>query len=65
MEGGPLSVKCHSKRLDSRGLADIVGSGDWLNSRDSRRMRLIVGDLVLNFGTEGSLEGDVSDMVGR
>jgi len=43
-------VKCHSKRLDSRGAACKVGSGWVESSVASLRMRLIVGDLVLNIG---------------
>ena len=43
-------MKCHSKRLDSRGAACKDGSG-WLESSlASFRMRLMVGDLVLNVG---------------
>ena len=41
-------MKCHSKRFSSRGAACIDGSG-WLESSlASLRMRLIVGDFVLN-----------------
>ena len=43
-------MKCHSKRLDSRGAACRVGSG-WLESSvASLRMRFMVGDLVLKVG---------------
>lgn len=43
-------MKCHSKRLDSRGAACKVGSG-WLESSvASLRIRLMVGDLVLKVG---------------
>ena len=50
VEGGPLRVKCHSKRLDSSGAACNDGSG-WLESSlASFRMRLMVGDLVLKVG---------------
>ena len=43
-------MKCHSKRLDSRGAACRVESGWDCNSEASLRMRFIVGDLVLNVG---------------
>lgn len=43
-------MKCHSKRLDSRGEAWRVGSGWEESSEASLRIRLIVGDLVLNVG---------------
>ena len=45
-------MKCHSKRLDSRGAAWRVESGWSESSRDSWRMRLMVGDLVLKEGFE-------------
>lgn len=45
-------MKCHSKRLDSRGAAWREGSGwDW-SSEASFKIRLIVGDLVLNVGRD-------------
>ena len=53
MEGGPVRVKCHSKRLFSRGAAVREGSGEMESSRDSWRMRLMVGDLVLKPGVRG------------
>ena len=43
-------MKCHSKRLESRGAACRVGSGLEESSEASFRMRFIVGDLVLNVG---------------
>ncbi len=43
-------MKCHSKRLESRGAAWRVGSGWVESSVASFRMRLIVGDLVLKVG---------------
>lgn len=43
-------MKCHSKRLDSRGAACKVGSGWVESSVASLRMRLMVGDLVLKVG---------------
>ena len=46
-------MKCHSKRFVSRGAACRLGSGVVRSSWDSRRMRLIVGDLVLKVGVEG------------
>lgn len=56
--GGPVIVKCHSKRLDSRGCAVREGSGWRDSSLDSWRMRLMVGDFVLKAGR-------VVDMAGR
>ena len=53
VEGGPWRVKCHSKRLVSRGAAARVGSGERESSRDSCRMRFTVGDLVLKPGVRG------------
>lgn len=50
MEGGPASVKCHSKRFVSRGEACRLGSGWVWSSEASRRMRFTVGDLVLKLG---------------
>lgn len=49
-------MKCHSKRFESRGAACRVGSGWVESSVASLRMRLMVGDLVLNVGRaiEGS-----------
>ena len=35
VEGGPWRVKCHSKRLVSRGAAKKAGSGKRESSRDS------------------------------
>ena len=46
-------MKCHSKRLVSSGAAAKDGSGESDSSRDSCRMRLIVGDLVLKPGVRG------------
>ena len=46
-------MKCHSKRLVSRGAAARVGSGERESSRDSCRMRFMVGDLVLKPGVLG------------
>lgn len=43
-------MKCHSKRLDSRGAACKVGSGWAESSLASLRIRLMVGDLVLKVG---------------
>lgn len=51
VDGGPERVKCHSKRLDSRGAACRVGSGWVESSVASLRIRLMVGDLVLNEGS--------------
>ncbi len=45
-------VKCHSKRLDSRGEAWRVGSGLERSSWASLSMRLMVGDLVLKVGRD-------------
>jgi len=53
VDGGPAIVKCHSKRLVSRGEACSEGSRVEASSRDSWRMRLMVGDLVLNPGVPG------------
>ena len=55
MDGGPEMVKCHSKRFVSRGEAVSDGSGDRESSRDSWRIRLMVGDLVLKPGVRGVL----------
>lgn len=52
VEGGPWRVKCHSKRLDSKGAACKVASGFERSSVASLRMRFIVGDLVLNVGRD-------------
>ena len=52
MEGGPARVKCHSNKSDSRGEAWRVGSGCEESSEASFRMRLMVGDLVLNVGRD-------------
>lgn len=52
VEGGPWTVKCHSKRLDSKGAAWMVASGLLRSSVASFKMRLIVGDLVLNVGRD-------------
>lgn len=41
-------MKCHSKRSDSRGEAWRSGEGLRDSSRASRRMRFMVGFLVLN-----------------
>lgn len=46
-------MKCHSKRLVSSGAAWSVGSGVRDSSRDSWRMRFIVGDFVLKPGVLG------------
>ena len=43
-------MKCHSKRLESRGAAWRVGSGFEESSVASFRIRFMVGDLVLNVG---------------
>lgn len=45
-------MKCHSKRLDSRGEAWRVGSGLERNSWASLSIRLMVGDLVLKVGRD-------------
>ncbi len=50
--GGPARVKCHSKRSDSMGAACRVESGFVESSEASLRMRLMVGDLLLNIGTD-------------
>lgn len=44
-------VKCHSKRLDSRGAACSVGSGWEESSEASLSIRLMVGDFVLKVGS--------------
>jgi len=49
-DGGPRSVKCHSNRLVSRGDACRSGDGEVESSEASRRIRFMVGDLVLNLG---------------
>ena len=43
-------MKCHSNRLVSSGEAWRSGEGVVESSDASRRIRLMVGDLVLNFG---------------
>lgn len=48
--GGPRNVKCHSNMLVSRGAAWKSAEGEEESSAASRRMRLIVGDLVLKVG---------------
>ena len=53
VDGGPDIVKCHSKRLASKGAAVREGSGESESSRDSWRIRLMVGDLVLKPGVRG------------
>ena len=53
MEGGPDIVKCHSNRFVSSGAAVSEGSGERDISRDSCRMRLMVGDFALNPGVLG------------
>ncbi len=45
-------MKCHSKISNSMGAACRVGSGFVESSEASLRMRLMVGDLVLNIGTD-------------
>lgn len=45
-------MKCHSKRLDSRGAAWRVGSRLVRSSEASLRMRFMVGDLVLKVGRD-------------
>lgn len=45
-------MKCHSKRLDSKGTAHRVASGLLRSSVASLRMRLIVGDLELKVGRD-------------
>lgn len=52
VEGGPCSVKCHTKRLSSKGAACKVASGFDRSSVASFKIRLIVGDLVLNVGRD-------------
>lgn len=42
-------MKCHSKRFDSRGSAWRSGEGLEASSVASRRMRFMVGFLVLNW----------------
>lgn len=57
-------MKCHSKRLESRGAACRVGSG-WLESSvASLRMRFMVGDLVLKVGRAMIVEGLTRILVG-
>ena len=46
-------MKCHSKRFVSKGAACKLGSGERESSRDSCKMRFIVGDLVLKEGVDG------------
>lgn len=45
-------MKCHSKRLESRGDACRVGSWVEESSEASLRIRLMVGDLELRFGRD-------------
>ena len=49
--GGPLSVKCHSKRSVSSGLATKSRDGLVESSLASLRMRLMVVFLVENWPT--------------
>lgn len=47
-ESGPRVVKCHSKRLSSRGSTWRLGEALEASSEASFSVRLIVGFLVLN-----------------
>ena len=64
-DGGPRSVKCHSNRLVSRGDACRSGDGEVESSEASRRIRFMVGDLVLNFGVLIIVEGQIASRLGN